>query len=226
MIEQDRRVRIITGNYGSGKTEFAINYAVALNKAGKKTALADLDIVNVYFRSREKTRELEKMGIHVISSSLKGNAVDIPAIPAEVVSPLRDKSYHYVIDLGGNEIGTKVMGTLKPDLKQEEIDVFMVVNLFRPETANAEKIILLKEQLESTSGLKITGLVNNTNLIGDTDIQVILSGEKILEKVTDITGIPIRYTTYVEEIVGKLSSEKVQGELFSFQLYMREMWMG
>lgn len=222
--EQDRRIRIITGYYGSGKTEFSINYAFALRKALKKTALADLDIVNVYFRSRECRIILEKAGIRLISSSLSGNAVDLPAIPAEVFTPLQDSSYEYVIDLGGNDAGTKVLGLLRPYLKKEEIDFFMIVNTCRPETCDTEKIIHLMKKLERFSGLRVTGLIHNTNLIDETEEEILLHGETILSNVSLCTGVPIRYVTYEENKIKQLP-QNLSGERFPLTLFMRELWM-
>ena len=99
---KDNRIRIIVGHYGSGKTEFAVNYAVKLSELGKKVVLADLDVVNPYFRSREKTEELEKLGVKVIGSSIKGNSVDVPSVSAEIYGPLQDESLETVLDVGGD----------------------------------------------------------------------------------------------------------------------------
>lgn len=224
MVKDDKRIRIITGHYGSGKTEFALNYVSALSKVSKKTAIADLDIVNVYFRSREKKEELEKMGIKVISSSLTSNSSDMPAISREISTPVRDNSYDYVIDLGGNDVGAITLTRLKPLFNSEEIDFFMVVNINRPDTSTVEKIIEQMKLIEGSTGIKITGFVNNTNLIRETDYETIKKGEEILLKVSSITGVAIRYTTYVTEILPNLNEEFV-GELFPMKFFMRKIWM-
>ncbi|WP_300380586.1 ATP-binding protein [Clostridium sp.] len=224
MVENDKRIRIITGHYGSGKTEFALNYVAALSKVSKKSAIADLDIVNVYFRSREKKKELEEMGIKVISSSLTNNSSDMPAISREVSIPVRDNSYDYVIDLGGNDVGAITLSRLKPLFNKEEIDFFMVVNTNRPDTSTVEKIIEQMRQIEFSTGLKVTGFINNTNLIRETDCETIKKGEKILLKVSDITGVTIKYTTYITEILPDLKIE-FAGELFPMKFFMRKIWM-
>ncbi len=105
----ERRIRIITGNYGTGKTEFSVNYALKLAEQGKKVALVDLDVVNLYFRSREKQEMMEKAGIRVISSSIKGKGADLPAVSAEVAAPLQDDSYHAILDVGGDSMGARVL---------------------------------------------------------------------------------------------------------------------
>lgn len=224
MIQDDKRIRIITGHYGSGKTEFALNYVVALSKVSKKTAIADLDIVNVYFRSREKQKELEDIGITVISSSLTQNSSDMPAISPQIATPVKDKSYDYVIDLGGNDVGTITLARLKPFLNKDEVDFFMVVNTNRPDTSTIEGIINQMEQIEQSSGLKVTGIVNNTNLIRETTVDIIKQGDDILSAVSKIKKVPIKYTAYVKEIV-KEKLPELSGEMFSMEYFMRKSWM-
>ncbi|HCT65333.1 MAG TPA: ATP-binding protein [Lachnospiraceae bacterium] len=228
MITDDKRVRIITGHYGSGKTEFAVNYATILVRlSDRKLAFADMDIVNVYFRSREVRKEIMALGIRMIDSSANTSA-DLPAVPAEAFAPFEDKNYDYIIDLGGNDIGTNVLGRYKKFINSEETDFFMVVNVFRPDTMNVEKILKVKEQLENTSGLKVTGFVNNSNLVRETKSENILLGDEIISEASRITGIPIKYTTYVEEVVLDMTSEikaKLSGEVIAMKYFMREPWM-
>ena len=139
MITDDKRIRMICGYYGSGKTEFALNYVVKLAKTSKRLAMADIDIVNVFFRSRERARELEALGIEVISSSMTQDSSDMPALSSQIVKPFRDKTYDYLVDLGGSEVGANVLGRYLPDIDPEEVDFFMVVNIFRPETGTDRK---------------------------------------------------------------------------------------
>lgn len=224
MVDNDKRIRIITGNYGSGKTEFAVNYSVKLREHSKRVAIADLDIVNVYFRSREKTEELEKMGIEVISSSIAEDNCDMPAISSRVITPMINKDFDYIIDLGGSEAGVNVLGRFKPYLNADEVDFFMVVNVFRPGTCNIESIIEQKEILERTSGMAITGYVNNSNLIRLTDTGDIEYGENIIKEVSRLTNIPIKYTTMMTDRIKK-APENISGELFPMKYYMRATWM-
>ncbi len=227
MIVDDRRVRIVTGHYGSGKTEFAVNYAVQLvRQSCQKVALADMDIVNVYFRSREVRNELCREGIKVIDSSI-GASADIPAIPAETYAPFEDKRYNYIIDLGGNDVGTIVLGRYKEFIDPNETDFFMVVNVFRPDTNSVEKILKQKESLEKSSGLCITGFINNSNLVWETQIEDVLHGNEMLSKVSEVTGIPVKYTSYVKEAVDidDYVKSKLLGEIFPMKFYMRKEWM-
>lgn len=223
MITKDKRIRIIAGHYGSGKTEFAVNYALALNKLKKKVALADLDVVNVYFRSRERKQELEDVGIEVISSSLIQNNCDIPAISARVVAAVHDPSIDYIVDVGGNDVGILALARLLPYLTPENSDFFMIVNTNRPDTSDVDGILKQKESLEKTAGMSITGFVLNTNLIHETTAENIIKGNKILQEASKISNVPIRYTSYVEEEV-ELDQNQVIGELFAMKYYMREEW--
>lgn len=225
MISQDRRVRIITGHYGSGKTEFAVNYVAALSKISKRVALSDLDIVNVYFRSRERREELAAMGVKLISSSIHGDSADIPAVSAEMVGPAKDNTYDYVIDLGGNDVGTMVLGRLKPILKPAEVDFFMVVNGNRPATCTVEGIIAQKEQLEFSSGYPVTGFINNTNLIRESTAENMLFGNALLLEASKKTNVPIKYLTYVEECLHEPLPEGLEGEIFPLKFFMRKTWM-
>ncbi len=224
MVQNDRRITIITGHYGSGKTEFAVNYSVKLSQISPKVTLGDLDIVNVYFRSRERKAQLQEMGIHVISSSIEGDSVDIPAVAA-ITSPVRDKSTRYIVDLGGNDTGTMVLGRIKPLLDLSETDFFMVVNTNRPNTSSPEGIIKEMKSIEGASGLKVTGFVNNTNLIRETTAENIAMGDKILKEANRLSGVPIKYTTYVEEVLHEPLPEGLSGELFPMKFYMRKDWM-
>lgn len=225
MITDDKRVRIITGHYGSGKTEFAVNYTMALSEVSDKVAIADLDIVNVYFRSREKKAQLERAGITVISSSIEGDGLDVPAVSAAMTTPAKDHTFDYVVDLGGNDVGTMVLGRLKPILDHSEVDFFMVINTNRPATATPEAIIQQMENLECASGFKVTGFINNTNLIRETTAQCLLDGDVVLKEVTKRTGVPVKYVSYVEELLTEAVPGGLSGELFPMKLYMRKTWM-
>ncbi len=225
MLTDDKRIRIITGHYGSGKTEFAVNYTMKLSQEGRKIAIADLDIVNVYFRSREKKKELEAAGIMVIASSIEGAGLDVPAVSAAMTMPARERSFDYIVDLGGNDVGTMVLGRLKPILDPAEVDFFMVVNAYRPDTSTPEGVIEQMEKLEYSSGLKVTGFINNTNLIRETNAQCLLNGDALLREVTKQTGVPVRYVSYVEELMTEEVPHGLAGELFPMKLYMRQTWM-
>ena len=217
MVADDRRIRIITGHYGSGKTEFAVNYVKKLRESvDGRVAIADLDIVNVYFRSREKKEELEEKGIQVIASNLDTAVADVPAVSGAMTMPVINKEYQYVVDLGGR---------IKPLLDHAEADFFMVVNAYRPNTSTPEGIIEQMENLEYAAGLKVTGFINNTNLVRETTAECLLHGDEVLKEVTKRTGVPVKYVSYVKDVMTEEIPEGLSGELFPMEFNMRKTWM-
>ena len=225
MFINDKRIRIIIGHYGSGKTEFSVNYAMKLKQAtSSKVAIADLDIVNVYFRSREKQVMLEEQGIKVIASSIAGNALDLPAVAADIITPLEDKSYEYVIDVGGDSVGARVLGRFKNYIEDGDYDMFMVVNANREQIMDLEGIKRHKETIEATSRLKVTGFINNTHLIRETTLEDVLKGDKLLKEASKELGIPIRYVSAMSHIASQIPDE-VSGEILALDLIMRDQWM-
>ncbi|QQY79342.1 ATP-binding protein [Keratinibaculum paraultunense] len=220
----DKRLRFIVGHYASGKTEFSINYAIKLVEMGKKVALVDLDVVNLYFRSREKKEFLEKLGIKVIASSVNASAVDIPAISAEVFTPMQDTSYEAVIDVGGDPDGARALGRYKDYIVEGDYDMFYVLNANRPETQTAEKAVEYLRKIEDTARARVTGLINNTHMLKSTTVEDVLKGQEVALEVSKMTNIPIKYISVIEKIAKDLP-DNLEGEVFPITLYMREDWM-
>lgn len=180
MINNDKRIRIITGHYGSGKSEFAINYVTKLRKlVTGKVALSDLDVVNVYFRTREKKELLKSLDIIPIDSSIHAPNLDVPAISAQVMTPMNDKSYNYVVDLGGDNVGARVMGRFSDLIEENDYDMFCVVNANREKTQTSQEVIEYIKAIEKASKLKVTGLINNTHLLKSTTVEDVLRGQEV-----------------------------------------------
>lgn len=221
---KDKRIRIIIGHYGSGKSEFSVNYAVKLAEKGRKVALADLDIVNMYFRSREKAKEMEKLGVKVIASQINTPAVEVPSISAEVYAPLQDESYDFVIDVGGDQVGARALGRYVNYFKEGEYDMFFILNANRPETQSAEKAYEYMVKIQDVSRAKITGIVNNTHLLKATTVEDVLRGQELAMELKSITGIPIRYISVLEDLVPQLPKD-LEGEILPIKLFLRDDWM-
>lgn len=221
---KDKRIRIICGHYGSGKSEFSINYIRNLTKHSSKVALVDLDVVNPYFRSREKAEELEAMGVKVISSSIKGSNADLPSLSGDINTPILDTSYDLVIDLGGDNVGARVLGRYREDILNTDYDMLMVLNANRPETQTVEQAVSYIKAIEESSGLKITGLINNTHLLKSTTLEDVIRGNELAQKVADILKIDVRYTSCIESVGSELP-EDLKDTYFPIGMYLREEWM-
>ncbi|MFZ5967496.1 MAG: ATP-binding protein [Bacillota bacterium] len=221
----DKRIRIIIGHYGSGKTEFAVNYAVKLAESKKNIALADLDIVNPYFRSREKQEMLERLGIKVIASAIgKSLGSDLPAVSASVLGPIQDETCDVVLDVGGDAVGARALARYKAYFAEGNYDMFCVINANRPGTQDLEGALEHIAAIERVVGVKVTGLVNNTHMLRETTIEDVLRGQELVKQVSQHKGIPIKYVSTLERLIPDLPKD-MEGETFSIEMYMREDWM-
>ena len=175
------RYWVLTGNYGSGKTEIALNLAMGFARQGK-TTLVDLDIVNPYFRSGEKAAEAEQAGIRMLMPTFAMTTVDIPALPAEIQSVFETPSDHVVFDVGGDDTGAAALGRYYPSFmaRRKETLTVMVINCMRPLTGTAEDIIDLAERIQMRGRMNFDLLMNNTNLADQTTPEMIEAGEEIV----------------------------------------------
>lgn len=221
----DKRLVIIIGHYGSGKSEFSVNYAVKMKEKFENVSIADLDIVNPYFRSREKRDFFEKIGVKVFDSSIRNTAVDIPALPAQMMGVILNPNEKSILDVGGDPVGARVLARYAEQIKNTEYDMFFVINGNRPETSTVEGAIKYLKMIEATSKLKVTGLINNTHMLKDTRAEDVEFGHELTKKVSWETDIPIRYEAVIKETADKIKNEEILEKLFPINLYMREEWM-
>jgi hypothetical protein len=213
-----KKVTFITGYYGSGKTEISVNLAIQ----NKINTIVDLDIINPYFRTRELEGFLTEKGIDVISSDVDSKMhLDMPYISKRIYNPLYNDDKTVIYDLGGNDQGAKLMRQFD-DFRDIEHDLWLVVNVFRSETDDAEKIIRLINRIEGTSGFKVTGLINNSNLLKETTLEDVYHGQSIVEQVHDALAIPVVYTTVWEGL--NTSDLSVSNETLNIKLYFRKNW--
>lgn len=214
------RITIVTGHYGTGKTEFAVNLALALAREGARVMLADLDIVNPYFRSRERRPLLEAAGVRVISSSQACADADVPALPAELLAILEDRDVRGVLDIGGDPVGARVLARYQPKLLQEDCQLLYVLNANRPEVRTAETAIAYLRGIERVTGLPCSGLVNNTHLCRETTAEEIRKGAALAEEVARETGLPVLCHTAEERFLPDLRDLAV----FPVEIYMKKPW--
>ncbi len=218
------RIRIFTGHFGSGKTEIALNYAINLAKIGKRVALVDIDIVNPYFCSRNMKDKLENLGIKLISSSSSLMNAELMVIPSNVYSVFNDKSYEVVMDIGGDDQGSLVLGQYNEYLKQESYDMYFVVNNDRPFTSNKVETIAYMKSIERASRLKVTHLISNTNLSYETNTEDIIKGDKIVSEISKQFEIPYKYIVCTKDLAGMIKT-KVHAEVYPIDIYMKPPWM-
>lgn len=223
-MRANNRITVFVGNYGSGKTELSMNYALTLARQGQKVALADLDIINPYFRSREKADFLTSQGVHVILPQTEYIMAEVPAMPPEIAGFIKNPAYHLVIDVGGDNTGATALGSLAQLIQEAGYEMLMVVNTTRPDASTPKGIAGLMQSIEAASGLTITALVNNTNLAWETDLELIQEGQDILEQVSFQTGLPIEFIV-IERPLFHLASEHFTNlKVFPIDILLRLHW--
>ncbi|MCR5201223.1 MAG: hypothetical protein K6C38_08940 [Saccharofermentans sp.] len=202
---KDNRLKIIIGAYGSGKSEISVNLALKMRKENPsdKVLLADLDIVNPFYRSSDANKVLEENDIRLISPMYANSNVDAPVLSGEVYVIFDDDSYRGVFDIGGEDMGATILGSMKTRLDNTDAELIMAVNTRRPFTSTADEIIIMASELQEASKMKITGFINNTNILEQTTPSDILEGEKILLEVSQKTGIPLIMTTVMEGVMSE-----------------------
>ena len=207
-LEIFKRVTIFAGHYGSGKTNIAINYALAVSDKGVKVDIADLDIVNPYFRTKDAQSLLEQRGIRLVSSIMANTNVDTPALPAEAYSIVHDKSKHAVIDVGGDDRGALALGRYTPYLLDENVyEMLFVINKYRYLSGTASETVEIMKEIEFAAGMKFTGIVNNSNLGDETCAEDVMGSVDYAKEISDLTGLPIRFTTAKSDIYDDLKNK-------------------
>ena len=203
-----KRLTLLCGHYGSGKTNVAVNLAFHLKEQYNNIVVADLDIVNPYFRTKDSLHDFEAHGIELICSEYANTNVDIPALPADMYRLTSDKDITAVIDVGGDDRGAYALGRLVPEMKQENnFDMLMVINGYRPLTPDAESTIEVMREIETACGLKFTGLINNSNIGEETTSLDIIKSMDYANEVSKQSGLPIVMTTVKSNLYDELKSQ-------------------
>lgn len=212
-----RRLTILTGHYGSGKSEIAVNLAIQK----KIDTLIDLDVINPYFRSRSVASWLKEKGITCVESTLEGRqASDLPYVSGKAWTPLVDTSITAIYDCAGTAHGVKLLKQV--NTWPEDTAFYIVINTKRPETTEVQDIVTLMRHLEAASGLTLNGIIHNTNLLEESTEAMIDEGQTLLEEVTRMTKVPIVYTVYHHTLT---VSPLWHGETLALKRYIGEMWL-
>lgn len=216
------RITIITGHYGTGKTEFAVNLALHMAARGRKTTLADLDIVNPYFRSRERKELLSASGVTLIASSQSCTNADVPSLPPQLHAILDDREITGILDIGGDAVGARVLARFRPRIIREDYQLLYVLNANRPEVRDAASAVSYLRAIESVTGLVCFGIVNNTHLCGETTPEDVRRGAALAMSVSEETGIPIVCHVAREEHASSLTD--LSAPVFPIQIRMTKPW--
>ncbi len=201
-----KRITLIAGHYGSGKTNIAVNMAFDLKKLRRNVAIADLDIVNPYFRTKDSMEELEKKGIRLICSEYANTNVDIPALPQDMYAVIDDKELNAIVDIGGDDRGAYALGRYASGILEEDnFDMLFVINCYRPLTREVNDVVEVMREIESAGGIKFTGIINNSNLGAETTAENVLSSLGYADEVSRKTGLPIVMTCAMDKLVDELS---------------------
>lgn len=221
LVPNKSRIQIFVGEFGSGKTELAINYAISLAKQNIKTAIVDIDLVKPFFRTRENRELLEKHGVIVVAPEEQLAHSDLPIMPRDLTRTLYDMESQVILDVGGGDSAIS-LGQINNHLVENSYEAMLVINTCRPFTSNAEDIVEVLRRIEKLSRLKISGLVSNTNLAGETTIGHILEGLNIVDKVSLKLGLPIKWVVVPEWLKDKLS---INYPIFILKPYTMYPWM-
>jgi hypothetical protein len=217
VIFMPKRLTLFAGHYGSGKTNIAVNYAIHLKDKGYPVVIADLDIVNPYFRTKDSEEELKAKGIELLCSPYAGSNLDIPSLPQEMYRAVQDKNTYAVMDIGGDDAGAVALGRFAPFIKEEDnYDMIFVVNFYRPLTRTADEALTIMREVEAASHLRFTAIMNNSNLGEDTVAEDIISTDAESKKLSEISGLPLIMTSVRKDLVIALE-EKIDN-LFPLSL--------
>lgn len=215
-----KRLTILCGHYGSGKTNIAVNMALDLRSKRDRVAIADLDIVNPYFRSKDSEDEFKQHDIRLICSEFASSNVDLPSMPADLYAITDDRELSVIMDIGGDDRGAYALGRLRDAIKNEnDYEMLIVVNRFRPLTPDAPSTVEVMREIEAACGIPFTGIINNSNLAAETDASAVLSSVKYAEEVSKLSGLPVVLTTVEERLYDDLK-DKIS-PLFRLRLQAR-----
>jgi len=215
----------IVGNYGSGKTEVSINLAVNRKRAGLDVRLADLDLVNPYFRTREARVQLEALGVDVVLPPQMYMQADLPVLSPVVAGMIKKKDGLTLLDLGGDDVGARVLAALADAFKDLRVHLLQVVNPMRPATSTIEGCLKIRQEIENAAKLTVTGLIGNANLINETDADAIYSGYEFVRKLSDQSGLPLEFITVAGEILPRVELSRFSCPVLTISRQLVPPWL-
>ena len=222
-----KRIRIITGHYGSGKSELSVNMVTKLKEDHDKVAIVDLDIANPYFRSREKQDAMEDMGIKVYHNSFGYDITqDLPALSAAIREPLENKDFSVIVDAGGDDSGARVLNQFRKYFLGDDCEMVFVINANRRETSTVEGCLEHLDRIQMETGLQVYAIINNTHLLSETTAEDIKKGYALATEVGKILDIPVIASYCNEKILKNIKDEDLDGiEVTPISLFLRPSWL-
>ncbi len=199
---------VIVGNYGSGKTEVSINLAVNRKRAGLNVGIADLDLVNPYFRTREARITLTDLGIKVILPPEQYLQADLPVLSPAIAGMIRESGDLMILDVGADDAGARVLSALADAFSGKRVHMLQVVNPLRPQTSTVSSCLTMRNEIEKAAQLTITGLIGNANLIDETSAEDIYSGYEFVQTVSQSSGLPLEFITVSQELLPKIDMKR------------------
>ena len=200
-----KRILLLSGHYGSGKTNIAVNLAFELKNSRERVTIADVDIVNPYFRTSDSRKDLDAAGVKLVCSSFAGSNVDLPALPADIYGITADREQTAIIDVGGDDRGALALGRLRDQILDENnYEMLFVINCFRPLTRNAEMTLEVMREIELAGGIPFTAVINNSNLGEETTADDVLSSQAYAREVCALSGLPLKMTTVTHSLYEQL----------------------
>ena len=205
-----KRITLFAGHYGSGKTNIAVNYALYLRSIGNEVEIADLDIVNPYFRTKDSAAELAAAGIELISPAYANTNVDLPALPQEVYGLVQNTKKYAIMDIGGDERGALALGRYRPYILEENnFEMVFVANFYRPLTRSAEEAIEVMREIETACGIPFTAIVNNSNIGEETTAEDVRASFSEVKRLSELTKLPILFTSVKESLLNEFEGEEI-----------------
>ena len=199
-----RRVIIFVGHFGSGKTEIALNGALELAAAGSSVTVADLDVVKPYFRSRSARAILSDAGVDLLAPTGANVHADLPIIVPQIRSCLRDEHSRLILDVGGDDLGARVLGSLSDVIPFDDTDCLLVLNFRRPSTPDPERAVAMVREIEAVGRVPVSGLISNTHLMDETTPEVVLDGYRQVLETARLAEVPLVAITVEEELAAVL----------------------
>ena len=224
MLPDINGIIIIAGNYGSGKSETAVNLAAVSRRAGKSVKITDLDLVNPYFRSREAQKPLEDLGVDVVLPDRKYMQADLPILTPAVADMIKNPAQVTILDAGGDDAGVTVLAALADVLKKSHVKLLQVINPLRPFTNDVQGCLKMKAQIEAAAKLPVTGLISNANLLDETTPQIIYDGYNLVTRVSEATGLNIEFITASTRLLPQLDPERILCPILPIDRLLAPPW--